>query len=1130
MVRVFSCHHFVSQQVFTTKSEPIALCCVGDQLLVSTDQCNIEIYALSHSEKSCQLSHSFNTVALAHQILHNGKGNYIATLEVKTTRHNTVTFVRIYMNWATCSNQHPVRARVAGCNVRWTEMNTSTLEVMEILIKETVTHISSCDKTGNLVVAVGKCVKLYYHCMKTLGNTDLRYNDFEPALSIEMGFNLLEVAVCGDYLAGISVDQIRVVRLVWSRKRPSLVSEGAVGGVSGSRRSVSRYSSLEDDMQTISPITDERDHQDGASTPMDEELQTEKAPLPWQSQAFYEAFTDEESQRFHVEDDHYVLWNFNASVHSTDENIISPLSVVQETVTDNKDEVAIEVLGPVESVAGNPITVEWIGKYKSSAPIATSTLLYRHCTFPGDSTGQHLHSLKLLPTYQKDSQTDKLCGLCCFVSGFHEGFMYDVISSHCIQLSTYNYTAKTRHVGVTNSLLHAVTSNGLETYTISKMAAALWQLEEPSEKWAIPSSTSDISLIGFQAFYDIRAVSAAESYVVMLSKAIESPTAKSWSIYVLQKPTSIELYREMLDLASKYRLSNPTAYQQILIEAYLLIKSALYKAEDKSCVAILEELVKESCALLGDHYARISGEDHRLAISYYAMSELTLSDIINRHRDEITSQDSYFKYEGLLVYLNSVLFQEKVPRPDIDQATGDVILEIYSKYQPGKLSEVIVNSKVIKFTDEKALSLLQSHRKGHEYSTSADLSYSLDCLATSILYLQICDLEAALAVVSSMSKDSIITSCTKHYHLLLDESDSSHLSHIAQLLRRHRPDVLIEALVHLHDNGTVDMDKALTLLDVSIGDDQNNIELSRENIHVRDYLEALLNSANRKHIFPKALRLLIEIYMTRLKRQSKEQSGGSARPIPHSHIPRGNGHFVPRHTWLDQLPPFRGSRSLVQQCELYRTQSFGRSTSPQAFVKSSPSHGLRPSSPQTIRFSPTRDPNEPCPCCCCNEDLLKLQSLLCWKLASQETRQQVIASLDKTIHGHLSLEILCQSKLDTAIASEIIVDNYPHLTVDYAHTQFLQQCDDWVALFQMVLAKVSHEESRMTVETDVHSVYIEALKGVLSEVVEFLDPVSLLSLLPSTGSCRFFLPYIERCHQKHKAEQLKNKVFEQVCL
>ena len=64
-----------------------------------------------------------------------------------------------------------------------------------------------------------------------------------------------------------------------------------------------------------------------------------------------------------------------------------------------------------------------------------------------------------------------LCGMCCLISGPKEGFMYDVFDT-CNLLSYYKYTIDTFSVSVFNGLLHAITRQGIETYTVRIYAAA----------------------------------------------------------------------------------------------------------------------------------------------------------------------------------------------------------------------------------------------------------------------------------------------------------------------------------------------------------------------------------------------------------------------------------------------------------------------------------------------------------------------------------------------------------------------------------------------------------------------------------------------------------------------------------
>ena len=83
----------------------------------------------------------------------------------------------------------------------------------------------------------------------------------------------------------------------------------------------------------------------------------------------------------------------------------------------------------------------------------------------------HIKELQRSPLVQRSSSDPTLCGMCCLISSPKEGFIYDVFSN-CKLLSYYQYTCDTISVSACNSLLHAITKQGIETYTVRMYAAA----------------------------------------------------------------------------------------------------------------------------------------------------------------------------------------------------------------------------------------------------------------------------------------------------------------------------------------------------------------------------------------------------------------------------------------------------------------------------------------------------------------------------------------------------------------------------------------------------------------------------------------------------------------------------------
>ena len=118
MVRVISVHHFTSQDV-SSIPKPIASTIAGNYLLVSTKNHQIQVHNL---EKSTLLSHSFQTIDKAIEIVYSPIGNYVVTLEgnrdLSEENHlnsnGPGTSVRAYINWDEPKvDGAPIRPRIA---------------------------------------------------------------------------------------------------------------------------------------------------------------------------------------------------------------------------------------------------------------------------------------------------------------------------------------------------------------------------------------------------------------------------------------------------------------------------------------------------------------------------------------------------------------------------------------------------------------------------------------------------------------------------------------------------------------------------------------------------------------------------------------------------------------------------------------------------------------------------------------------------------------------------------------------------------------------------------------------------------------------------------------------------------
>ena len=119
MVRVISVHHFTSQDV-STIPKPISSIIARHYLLVSTESHQIQVHNL---KKNTLLSHAFQTIDKAIELVYSPVGNYVATLEgtrdlAKGVSNDSAgvvtTTVRVYINWDDPKvDGAPIRPRIA---------------------------------------------------------------------------------------------------------------------------------------------------------------------------------------------------------------------------------------------------------------------------------------------------------------------------------------------------------------------------------------------------------------------------------------------------------------------------------------------------------------------------------------------------------------------------------------------------------------------------------------------------------------------------------------------------------------------------------------------------------------------------------------------------------------------------------------------------------------------------------------------------------------------------------------------------------------------------------------------------------------------------------------------------------
>ncbi|CAL1276551.1 unnamed protein product [Larinioides sclopetarius] len=164
---------------------------------------------------------------------------------------------------------------------------------------------------------------------------------------------------------------------------------------------------------------------------------------------------------------------------------------------------------------------------------------------------------------------------------------------------------------------------------------------------------------------------------------------------------------------------------------------------------------------------------------------------------------------------------------------------------------------------------------------------------------------------------------------------------------------------------------------------------------------------------------------------------------------------------------------------------------------------------------------DPSLCCCwnCNEDLLRLQSLLSYLGPPEDIKGLVLdflCSAKDQIPNWLSVEVMCSNE---ARAIKLLMGMAPKALLPYATETFKDDSEKWSMLFTFL-----HEHMKNIPEDHPNvEVYSQTFYAVLRHLAEHLNPVEFLALLPK-GENPVFLPHVRRCVEKHQAEQLKVKI------
>ncbi|NXH71227.1 HPS3 protein, partial [Hydrobates tethys] len=734
-------------------------------------------------------------------------GDYLVTIEEKSK----ATFLRAYMNWRCMSaGSSRVCVRMVGHKMEesYSETLKEQMSIVEMPLSDPPLCISCCPVNGDLLVGCKN--KLVMFCLKYLViNQNLTVLDFERSLILHIdNFIPAEVAFCARHIAITTELDVLILKL-------ELVQQSA--------------DRTEQRAHTVSTL--EKPADGGPST---HTLQLE-----------------------------------------LDEFIICQKPV--------------ELLGEESKLCEIPVTLESTElPTEDTKRFQVRYLLFR-CFTPDQSPfgfceETRLHSVQLLPVYQtaheETENKRELLSLFCFFSLPHVGYLYSV--GKLVELiSTYQYSEKSEQAVLTPQFLHVITSGNLQCFTVRCSAAAARD-EDPyidTTMKACPPVALDVCTLRMQLFIGPRAICHFKNHIILLTKAdtediterrkptrrmlsrkaesiksrTNSESEPGWNLYIINTVSTIQLYREMVDYSRTYENVKTESCIHLLSEAHLLVRAAImdpsfFKSDEK------EELLRafrESCAFLGDCYSRFDTKDYHLALPYYRMSGLSMTEVLKRL---VSEGDEIQTYErGFIFYLTHSLNEDL--NEELSKESANKVLHIFYLADPVQLPHILCSPCMRNVCPLTAMKYLQ---KVEKMMPSVVLT-----LTKAFMALKMGDLTMYEHEMDSYKEAVLACGFIGQPKLLRRRKEGIVIpTEFAVHLKETQPGLLVAATVALHENSKIELEEADTFFKMLCSNSENTIPQL-----LVDFWEALLVVCSQEEIVQELLLRVTSQYVWRISKK-----------------------------------------------------------------------------------------------------------------------------------------------------------------------------------------------------------------------------------------------------------------------
>lgn len=1038
MVRVIPVHNFSGQNV-TAIEEPTASCtakyCNQEMLLLALSSHCVEVHELTPQPRVTTV---FPTVDLVNQMFHCNKENYIATVESKYSRDGTSVnnFVRIYVNWAIGGNQNQaMRARIAGRVTPSSNRLSNSLEMIELPLNGQPTRIACCQVTGNLLVATGDTAILHELKVERQALSKRKFIDFE-ARPWSLGFNFspTNMEIAEDFFLIMDKQHFMIFRLMNQLyedidllSSSNSAASSAINKSSGST-GLSLRSGTQGKRANESPSRGEH-FKDNRNLEFDS-LNS----------------VDNETQRHAHSNVSSGTWNSGISVY----DITNPPSCIdwdqlvlesnedqwlQPHGTTNEKNFSCVELPALKSETHKPGPIS--NPFVSSAPdlevvIKTSSptdgwsenyvvqrllqlkISDENTSYQKIEASEYFTCSLLKPVYLKTEnaaaagkkgtlRSDKyknFNGIACVVCTAQEGYLFYFPAASCKNFhplcTSYPFTAPVTHVALEDTVLHALTEAGLESYTL-RLA-----YNTPNSGDVLQNPNSDVepvSLIGLRPFMGVQRLLHVNRYILLLTQA-----DSHWTLYTLSLPGPEDLYQDILCAALNHKTSSPSTYRHLLSESYAV--ASLSKDIDRSVLGErypvhldaeepdqqLELLYRKSCLLLAEYYVNSeSPMEWQLCVPYFKISQTKIAEVL--------AQRSISTAPGIATYLTDALLNLK-SGPEAD-ALFQVynIVEMISTTNKKNLIQLVFGSSVLReYATEKLISIFLSLEQD-----------DLTKFALVLLYVQAGRQDQAEKIINPIADSCILTMSLKYWQCFFDVTHERHNAHIiatfsdlSVVLMRRKSAIFADVLVKIIDAHAVSLHQILQI-----------------------FLAHLPSRVGRDgHVAASVLQLFVETYLRKYFDFSRTKTSNSSRIDLHYDYSIIEAFKILVRSYLGKLTQtnvynIEENRNDLDVCD---DEEYLFENLRPPFLDKITSTTLDDKNSAKLKSKP-RDK-------CVRNEILKLQALLASGYLPDECLQEIEEFLKvHRIDGDLSFRLLC---VDNSEGTTMLMESCPQALFQYA--------------------------------------------------------------------------------------------------